>query len=94
MEFLRAQATRLDLPMRVHHPGSQTRPVVVITWIGSQPNLPSIVLNSHMDVVPVFEDCWTYPPFGAEIDSEGRIFARGSQDTKQIGVQYLAAIYA
>lgn len=47
-----------------------------------------------MDVVPVFEDHWTHPPFGAEIDSEGRIFARGSQDTKQVGAQYLAAIHA
>lgn len=36
----------------------------------------------------------TYPPFGANIDSEGRIFARGSQDMKCVGVQYLAAIRA
>lgn len=88
------QATRLDLPIRVYYPGSETRPVVVLTWIGLQPDLPSIVLNSHMDVVPAFEERWTYPPFGAEIDSEGRIFARGSQDMKQVGVQYLAAIHA
>ena len=47
-----------------------------------------------MDVVPVFEDKWTHPPFGADIDSEGRIFARGSQDMKCVGVQYLAAIRA
>lgn len=47
-----------------------------------------------MDVVPVFEDKWTYPPFGADIDSEGRIYARGSQDMKCVGVQYLAAVRA
>lgn len=94
MDFLRAQAIRRDLPIRVYHPGSEKRPVVVLTWTGTQPDLPSIVLNSHMDVVPVFEDRWTHPPFGAEIDSEGRIFARGSQDTKQVGIQYLAAISA
>ena len=29
------------------------RPVVVITWTGTKPALPSIMLNSHMDVVPV-----------------------------------------
>ncbi|KOB72895.1 Aminoacylase, partial [Operophtera brumata] len=31
------------------------KPVVVITWQGAQPELPSILLNSHMDVVPVYE---------------------------------------
>ena len=30
------------------------KPVVVITILGKDPNLPSILLNSHMDVVPVF----------------------------------------
>lgn len=94
VKFLHAQAAQRALPIRVYYPGSETRPVVVLTWLGTQPDLPSIVLNSHMDVVPVFEDRWTHPPFGAEIDSEGRIFARGSQDTKQIGIQYLAAISA
>lgn len=54
--------------------------------------LPSIVLNSHMDVVPVYEEHWTHPPFSADIDSEGRIFARGSQDMKSVGMQYLSAI--
>lgn len=45
-----------------------------------------------MDVVPVHEDRWTHPPFGANIDENGNIFARGSQDDKAIGMQYLAAI--
>lgn len=65
-----------------------------ITWIGSQPNLPSIMLNSHMDVVPVSKEFWTQPPFAANIDENGRIFARGAQDMKSIGTQYLAAIRA
>lgn len=60
--------------------------------MGTNPELPSILVNSHMDVVPVFEDKWTHPPFAADMDSEGRIFARGAQDCKCIGVQYLAAI--
>lgn len=47
-----------------------------------------------MDVVPVFEDRWTHAPFGAEIDDDGKIFARGAQDMKCLGTQYLAAIRA
>jgi aminoacylase len=29
-------------------------PVAILSWYGSQPDLPSIMLNSHMDVVPVY----------------------------------------
>lgn len=47
-----------------------------------------------MDVVPVFEEFWSHPPFAADIDENGRIFARGAQDMKSIGTQYLAAIRA
>lgn len=42
----------------------------------------------------MFEESWTHPPFGAEIDAEGRIFARGTQDMKCVGTQYLAAVRA
>lgn len=95
VEYLRRQAASLGLPMAVYHPSGRTdKPIVVLSWLGAQPELPSILLNSHMDVVPVFEENWTRPPFGAEIDGEGRIFARGSQDMKCVGVQYLAAIRA
>ncbi|XP_034185226.1 aminoacylase-1 [Osmia lignaria lignaria] len=89
--FLQKQAKSLDLPIKVYqvHPG---KPIVVLTWIGTQPSEPAILLNSHMDVVPVFEDMWTYPPFGAQMDEQGNIYARGSQDMKCVGIQYLEAI--
>lgn len=71
-----------------------SNPVVVITWTGLVPDLPSILLNSHMDVVPVYPEEWSHPPFAAEIDEKGRIYARGTQDMKCVGMQYLAAIRA
>lgn len=92
VEFLKKQAISLDLPVSVYYPGNEKNPVVVMTWIGSEPNLPSIMLNSHTDVVPVFEEFWSHPSFAADVDAEGRIFARGSQDTKGVGTMYLAAI--
>ena len=94
IEFLRKQARDLDLPIEIHHPYDETKPIAVITWEGTDPKSPSIVLNSHMDVVPVYEDLWNHPPFGADIDGEGRIFARGTQDMKSVGMQYLGAIKA
>jgi len=94
VEFLKRQASSLDLSVSVYYPANDKNPVVVMTWVGSQPNLPSIMLNSHTDVVPVFEEFWSHPPFAADVDEEGRIFGRGSQDTKALGMIYLAAIRA
>jgi len=73
VEFLRRQAKQIDLPLKVFYPANDKNPVVILTWKGLQPELPSILLNSHMDVVPVFPENWTHPPFGADIDEEGRI---------------------
>lgn len=94
VDFLKQQANLLQLPISIYYPDLPTQPIVVMTWQGIDNNLSSIVLNSHMDVVPVFNSYWTHPPFGAEIDAEGRIFARGAQDMKCVGMQYLAAIRA
>ncbi|XP_043714447.1 aminoacylase-1-like [Telopea speciosissima] len=67
-------------------------PVVVLKWAGTNPDLPSILLNSHTDVVAVEHNKWTHPPFDAHIDQAGNIYARGSQDMKSVGMQYLEAI--
>ncbi|GBP20439.1 Aminoacylase-1 [Eumeta japonica] len=91
VEFLKKQAESLSLPIKIYEV-VPNKPIVVLTWKGSDPALPAILLNSHMDVVPVFEKSWTYPPFSAHIDDEGKIFARGSQDMKCVGIQYLEAI--
>jgi aminoacylase len=90
VEFLRKLADDLGLNFTVEYPAS--KPIVILTWIGSQPELKSILLNSHMDVVPVFEEFWTHKPFAADIDEDGKIFARGSQDMKCVATQYLGAI--
>ncbi|XP_048518892.1 aminoacylase-1 isoform X1 [Dendroctonus ponderosae] len=91
VQFLRAQAKGLDLPLKVYTV-VEGKPIVVITWSGSEPALPSILLNSHMDVVPVFADKWAHPPFSAHTDAQGNIYARGAQDMKCVGIQYLEAI--
>lgn len=91
VKFLQSQATGLGLPIEVVSV-VEGKPIVIITWIGANPALPSILLNSHMDVVPVFEDKWTYKPFSAHIDEKGNIYARGAQDMKCVGIQYLEAI--
>ncbi|CAG9784872.1 unnamed protein product [Diatraea saccharalis] len=91
VEFFKSQAKSLDLPIEVYE-FAPKKPVVIITWKGLEPDLPAILLNSHMDVVPVFEDHWTHPPFDAVLTNDGWLYARGSQDMKSVGMIHLEAV--
>ncbi|XP_021753262.1 aminoacylase-1-like [Chenopodium quinoa] len=90
-DFILSQANSLSLE-------SQTivfvknKPLILLKWPGKNPNLPSVLLNSHTDVVPVEFQKWVHDPFGAHIDSDGNIHARGTQDMKSVGMQYFEAI--
>lgn len=78
----------LPSPPQVH----PNRPVLILTWRGSDPSLPSIMLNSHLDVVPVFPEHWETDPFAAHKRPNGDIVARGAQDMKCVGMWYLEAM--
>jgi len=66
-------------------------PIIYLKWEGRSPELPSIILNSHLDVVPVDADKWTVDPWGGEL-IDGKIYGRGTQDMKSVGSQYLEAV--
>ncbi|GBG75382.1 hypothetical protein CBR_g20012 [Chara braunii] len=83
-EEIGLKAQRIDLV-----PG---KPVILMTWQGKDTQLPSILLNSHVDVVPVENDKWFHDPFAAVRTAEGNVYARGAQDMKSVGMQYLEAI--
>ncbi|XVE93041.1 hypothetical protein REPUB_Repub01dG0155900 [Reevesia pubescens] len=89
--FILSQADSLSLESQVIE-FVKGKPVVLLKWPGSDPSLPSILLNSHTDVVPSESSKWVHPPLGAHIDDQGNIVARGSQDMKCVGMQYLEAI--
>ena len=38
------------------------------------------------------QDKWTHEPFSADKDKNGNIYARGAQDMKCVGIQYLEAV--
>ncbi|ORX96536.1 protein C06A6.4, isoform a [Basidiobolus meristosporus CBS 931.73] len=71
-------------------------PLVIVTLPGTHPEEPSLALNSHMDVVPVYRENWTHDPFAADLvedETHGEIiYARGAQDMKSIGIAHLEAI--
>jgi aminoacylase len=71
------------------------KPIVLATLQGEDPSLPALLLNSHTDVVPAEPSQWHWDPFAADIafvDYEWRIYARGSQDMKCVGMQYVEAL--
>lgn len=43
-------------------------------------------------MVLMLQDKWTYPPFDAFKDENGNIYARGAQDMKCVGIQYVETI--
>lgn len=75
-------------------------PNIVLTLPGADRDLPSLLLNCHLDVVPVVPSMWTALPAGEtpfsawEDPSNGFIYARGAQDMKCVGAQYICAIRA
>ncbi|CAJ0600925.1 unnamed protein product [Cylicocyclus nassatus] len=68
------------------------KPFVIMTIPGAHPELASVVLYSHTDVVPASKDQWKHDPYSAHKDEHGNIFARGTQDMKSVGIQYFEAI--
>lgn len=52
VSFLTKQAKSLNLPVKVIEVQPK-KPIVIITWKGTEPEKPSILLNGHNDVVPV-----------------------------------------
>ena len=58
------------------------RPNVAARWPAAGEGGRSLVLQSHVDVVPATpEGRWTHPPWGGEI-ADGRMWGRGAADMK------------
>lgn len=89
-EFIIAEAKSLSLESQSIE-FVNGKPLVLLKWPGKDPTLQSILLNSHTDVVPVEPTKWVHPPFDAHVQN-GNVYARGSQDMKCVGLQYLEAI--
>ena len=80
----------LELPMESRYKG---RPNVVGTLPGN-PDLPSLILNGHIDVVsPEPVEQWTHNPWGGVIE-KGRMYGRGANDMKSGLIASWAALKA
>jgi acetylornithine deacetylase/succinyl-diaminopimelate desuccinylase family protein len=78
--FVAAQCRDMGLAVEVIE-AAPGRPNVVATWDGAVPG-PTLLLNDHLDMFPTGPaDAWTHPPLAAEI-AHGRVYGRGTIDTK------------
>eukprot|EP00397_Hematodinium_sp_SG-2012_P021193 GEMP01021877.1.p1 GENE.GEMP01021877.1~~GEMP01021877.1.p1 ORF type:complete len:435 (+),score=100.54 GEMP01021877.1:45-1349(+) len=86
--FIKRRCPQLEL--FVEEP-VQNKPILLAVWRGRDPSLPSVLLNSHYDVVPCMQDHWGTDPFAAVV-KDGKIYGRGTQDMKCVCVQYVLAL--
>ncbi|WRX29813.1 Peptidase M20 - like 10 [Theobroma cacao] len=91
ISFLVSQANSIGLQSQTLEL-TPSKPVLLLTWPGSDPSLHSVLFNSHLDSVPAEPSKWSHPPFAATLTPDGKIYARGAQDDKCIAMQYLEAI--
>lgn len=60
---------RLSLVAEIDHPE------------GPDPRRPTLIVNGHLDVVPVNADAWSHDPFDPQ-EVDGRLYGRGTADMK------------
>ena len=87
LKFLKKYCEEVGFDSYLELEVAPNRKVCVMTYLGKCPDKPSILLNSHTDVVPADQNYWKCDPFEAHMDSNGDIFARGIQDMKSVGIQ-------
>lgn len=95
--YLRTLCTRAGMTS-VTHTLVAAKPILLCTRSGTATEgggegggARGVLLNSHTDVVPAEAAKWSVPPFAAA-ELNGSIYARGVQDMKTIGIQYIAAV--
>jgi aminoacylase len=92
LKFLAKYAERLGVEYKVMY-FTPEFPIFFFSIPGTDPSLPSLLLNSHMDVVPVLEEKWTKPAWEGYFEEEtGNIYGRGTQDMKSVTIQHLEAL--
>ena len=77
-ESLKALFPRVFAACEAHHPGDG----LVLHLKAESPKGEPILLMSHHDVVEPGGEGWAHGPFSGDIDETGRVWGRGTVDTK------------
>jgi acetylornithine deacetylase/succinyl-diaminopimelate desuccinylase-like protein len=64
---------------------------VIARVAGSDPSLPALLVQGHLDVVPADPADWSVPPFSGEV-RDGYLWGRGATDMKDFCAMVLAVV--
>lgn len=92
VKFLKTYANEIGVDSYKEIEVCPGRIVVLMTYLGTKPEKPSVLLNSHTDVVPVDQHKWNCDAFEGKRYENGDIYGRGTQDMKCVGIQHLELI--
>ncbi|MEE8738249.1 MAG: M20/M25/M40 family metallo-hydrolase [Bifidobacterium sp.] len=81
-----------DAPFpRIRLESAPSRSNLIVTVTGTRPELPALVCQGHLDVVPADPELWSFDPFSGEI-SDGYVYGRGAVDMKDFVAAMIAVL--
>jgi acetylornithine deacetylase/succinyl-diaminopimelate desuccinylase-like protein len=88
--FLHELITNQGIQAEIIYSPNGRANLVAMLEAGSTLSHEPLVLLSHLDVVSAQEEDWIYPPFAGTF-RDGKIWGRGTLDTKQLTIMHLNA---
>ncbi|MFJ6673618.1 M20/M25/M40 family metallo-hydrolase [Actinosynnema sp. NPDC091369] len=89
-EFVAAHLDAVGVPATLLEPAPR-RGNVLARVPGTEPDLPALLVQAHLDVVPADAAEWSVPPF-AGIERDGYLWGRGAVDMKDMIAMVLAVL--
>lgn len=78
-------------PLLIARDDSPERGNLIVRVAGREPELPGLLVQGHLDVVPVDAAEWSVDPF-AGVVAEGYVWGRGSTDMKDLCASMIAVL--
>lgn len=89
-EYVAAFLDGLGIPSKIFE-AAPGRASVIARVAGTDPSLPALLVQGHLDVVPADAADWSVPPFSGEV-RDGYLWGRGATDMKDFVAMVLAAL--
>ncbi|WP_431910332.1 M20 family metallopeptidase [Amycolatopsis thermoflava] len=81
VEHLRGVFAEIGLEGTAVEPAPGRQNLLVATGDGARSGKPVLLVNGHLDTVPVRASAWRRDPFGGQVQ-DGRVYGRGTADMK------------
>ncbi|OYO03121.1 hypothetical protein CGZ95_04865 [Enemella evansiae] len=78
-------------PEILARPDAPERTNLLLRVAGYEPELPGVLVQGHLDVVPAEAEQWTHDPFAGEV-ADGYLYGRGAQDMKDACAMSLSTL--